>query len=114
VQAACGENHEALLFHHRRIDRIGGCCIECCCAIAQQHACTASGVVAKYQVGQTIPIEMFADENVVKSYRHYHLLKPPKGYAWVLAGGSEILLVSMQSLIVSRVEFLPNVRRESN
>jgi Ni/Co efflux regulator RcnB len=71
------------------------------------------GVVNSFRTGQKVPDSMLTDENIVKSYSHYHLRKPPDGYQWVHAGDTDILLVSVKSHIVSKIQSRPNIRPET-
>lgn len=71
------------------------------------------GVVNSFRTGQKVPNYMLTDDNVVKSYTHYHLRKPPDGYEWVHAGDTDILLVSLKSHLVSKIQSRPNIRPES-
>ncbi|MEW9572604.1 RcnB family protein [Rhodanobacter sp. Si-c] len=66
-----------------------------------------------YVVGQKVPDQMLADDNVIKNYSHYHVSKPQDGYEWIHGNEGNILLVSVKSHIISKTQYRPNVVPES-
>ena len=66
-----------------------------------------------YRVGERLPDEMFVDQNIVKNPSHYHVRKPQDGYEWLRGTDGNVLLVSMKSHVISKMEFRPNIPLET-
>ncbi len=69
-------------------------------------------VVTRYRVGQIATSDMFAPDNAIKNYHHYHLDKPQDGYEWVHGNNGDCLLISSTSHRITKIVNRPNITPE--
>ena len=82
---------------------------------AQMYDTSTSGgpsVVTRYRVGQTATSDIFAPDNAIKNYHHYHLDKPQDGYEWVHGNNGDCLMISSTSHRITRIVNRPNISPE--